>query len=196
MKNMINLLPPSYRRQQLVRKRVLQWSTVLCGVLLLGWALHWYESREYRALTQRLEVLRREHRPTENMLSQLVEMRQKLVDLQQQEAIASELEGQRTALTLLGVISQAAQRTNGRLRVTKLELTSFQSMHDAQAANVPAEEASGVLLAGVSLDYPAVSELVDGLQTSGIFSLVELNSMKERAGDDASLHDYEVRCKF
>jgi hypothetical protein len=130
------------------------------------------------------------------MLSQLVEMRQKLVDLQQQEAIASELEGQRTALTLLGVISQAAQRTNGRLRVTKLELTSFQSMHDAQAANVPAEQASGVLLAGVSLDYPAVSELVDGLQTSGIFSLVELNSMKERAGDDASLHDYEVRCEF
>ena len=196
MKNMINLLPPSYRRQQLIRKRVLQWSAVISGVLVLGWALHWYESREYQALTQRLEVLRREHRPTQNMLTQLVQMRQTLEDLEQQEAVASELEGQRTALTLLGAISQAAQKTNERLRVTNLELSSFQSLHDVEARNAPTQEPSGLVLTGVSLDYPAVTEFVDGLQSSGIFSLVELTSMKERAGNDASLHDYEVRCEF
>jgi Tfp pilus assembly protein PilN len=196
MKNMINLLPPSYRRQQLIRKRVLQWSAVISGVLVLGWALHWYESREYQALTQRLEVLRREHRPTQNMLRQLVQMRQTLVDLEQQEAVASELEGQRTALALLGAISQAAQKTNERLRVTNLELSSFQSLHDAEAPDTPIQEPSGLVLTGVSLDYPAVTEFVDGLQSSGIFSLVELTSMKERAGNDASLHDYEVRCEF
>ena len=39
MKNMINLLPPSYRRQQLIRQRVLQWSAVMSGVPVLGWAL-------------------------------------------------------------------------------------------------------------------------------------------------------------
>ena len=186
MKNMINLLPPSYRRQQLVRQRVLQWSAVVSGVLLLGWALHWYEAREYQALTQQLEVLRREHRPTQNMLRQLVQMRQTLVDLEQQEAIASELEGQRTALTLLGAISQAAQKTNERLRVMKFELSSFQSLHDAEAANAPAQEPSGLVLTGVSLDYPAVTEFVDGLQSSGIFSVVELTSMKERADNETS----------
>jgi hypothetical protein len=123
-------------------------------------------------------------------------MRQSLVDLQQQEAIAKELEGQRTALTLLGVVSQTSQKSNGRLRVTKMELTNFQSVPDAEAAATSPTEPSSLLLSGVSLDYPAVTELVFGLETSGIFSLVELSSMTEREDNNTSLHDYEVRCEF
>jgi hypothetical protein len=196
MKNVINLLPASYRRQQIVRKRALQWSAVISGVLLAGWALHWYESHEYRELTEKLEALHREHQPTQIMLRQLVEMRQALVDLEQQEAIATELEDQRTALTLLGVISRAAEKTNGRLRVTNLDLTNFQSMYDAQAPGTPVREPSGLVLTGVSLDYPAVTELVVGLESSGIFSMVELSSMTERVNNDTSLHDYVVRCEF
>jgi hypothetical protein len=196
MRNIINLLPVSYRRKQIVRKRALQWSAVISVMLLAGWALHWYESHEHRELTERLEALRREHQPTQIMLRQLVQMRQALVDLEQQEAIAKELEDQRTALTLLGVISRAAQKTNGRLRVTRLDLTNFQSMHDAQAPGTPARDPSGLVLTGVSLDYPAVTELVVGLETSGIFSVVELSSMTERVNHDASLHDYVVRCEF
>jgi hypothetical protein len=196
MKDTINLLPASYRRQQILRKRAFQWSAIMSGVLVAGWALHWYELHEHQALSQQLEVLRREHQPTQTMLRQLVDMRQALGELQQQETIARELEDQRTALTLLGVISQAAQKTNGRLRVTKLELTNFQSLNTAQAAGPSAGEPSGLQLTGVSLDYPAVAELVDGLQRSGIFSVVELNSMTERENSEDALRDYVVRCEF
>ena len=52
------------------------------------------------------------------------------------------------------------------------------------------------MLAGVSLDNPAVAELLDGLQDSGIFSRVELLTLKEREDSDVSLRDYEVRCEF
>jgi hypothetical protein len=195
MKTRINLLPTSYRREQILRRRLVQWSSLVCAVLVSGWAWHWYEMRENRTLAQQLEVLEREHAPTQRMIQQLVDMRAKLEQLEQQEAVARELERQRGALTLLGVVSQTAQQTGGRLRLTKLELTNFQ--HLGAGGDVAAAGAgAGLVLGGASLDNPAVGELLDGLQDSGIFSRVELLTLKERQDADASLRDYEIRCEF
>ena len=81
MRTAINLLPQSFRRQQILRKRVMQWSSIISAVLVTGWGWHWYEMREDRQLTQQLETLSREHAPTQAMLKQLVEMRQQLKEL-------------------------------------------------------------------------------------------------------------------
>lgn len=196
MKSSINLLPPSYRRQLILRQRVLQWTAILSSVLLAGWCWHWYEVHEHRGLLLRLEVLQSEHEPTQTMLRQLVEMRQKLVDLQHQQAVASELEQQRHALKLLSVIGAACQKTNGRLRVTSLEVTEFQSTEPATSPRAAAAEPGGVLLTGVSLDNAAVLELLESLEQSGVFNHVELVASTERDGDDASLRDYRVSCRF
>lgn len=196
MRTMINLLPPTYRRQQVVRKRAIQWGSVICAVLLASWTSHRYAGREQQVLSRQLEVLAREHRPSRTMLKQLVDMRGQLEDLQQQEAVARELEYQRHALVLLAVISQTAQKTKGRLRVTKFELTGFQSQRHPDKAAEEAGPAGGLHLAGVSLDNPSVAELLDGLQDSGIFSRVELRALKEREDNGPSLRDYEVRCEF
>jgi hypothetical protein len=193
MKTMINLLPNLCRRQQIVRKRTKQWSVVLCAVLAVGCLLHFRERSAQRYVAQRLEVLEREHLPTQTLLKQLVDMRQKLVDLQQQEAIANELEHQRNALALLGVISRTTQKTNGRLRVIKMQLSNFQSPHQASRDGA---QGGSLLLSGVSLDNPAVGELLDGLQNSGMFSRVVLNGLNEREEGEMSLRDYEVSCEF
>jgi TolA-binding protein len=195
MKTKVNLLPASYRRKQFLRRRTVQWSSILCSVLVSGWGWHWYELREGRALAQQLEVMEREHAPTQRLLQQLVDMRTKLDQLQQQETVAGELERQRSALTLLGVVSQTAEKTGGRLRLTKLDLTNFQS---AALAGTGAATAAptGLHLTGVSLDNPSVGELLDGLQDSGIFSRVELLVLKEREEGETALRDYEVRCEF
>jgi hypothetical protein len=194
MREMINLLPPSFRRQQVLRKRLIQWSTIISAVLMAGWGWHWYEMREDRQLTQQLETLSREHAPTQTMLKQLMEMRQQLVVLQQQETVAQELERQRNALTVFGVVSETARKTKGRLRVTKFEISSFQST--TTGGDNAATKTPGLTLNGISLDNPAVPELLDGLQTSGVFKRVELLTLKEREDKDAALRDFEVRCEF
>jgi hypothetical protein len=195
MRTVINILPVSYRRQQILRNRTVQWSTIISVVLVGGWAWHWLEMREHVQLAQRLEILSREHAPTRTMLKQVVDMRRQLKDLQRQETVAKELETQRNALTLLGVISQTAQKTNGRLRVTRMELRDFQTIGRKEGAG-PGAAPAGLLLAGVSLDNPAVAELLDGLQHAGIFNHVELLKLKEREGSGTTLKDYEVRCEF
>jgi hypothetical protein len=194
MRTMINLLPPSIRRQQVLRKRLIQWMTVISAVLVTGWGWHWYELREGRQLAQQLETLSREHAPTQAMLKQLMEMRQQLVELQQQETVAKELESQRNALTLFGVISDTARKTKGRLRVTKFDVNNFQST--SSGGDSAAAKPAGLTLTGMSLDNPAVGELLDGLQKSGVFKRVELLTLKEREDKDAALRDYEVRCEF
>ena len=196
MRSMINLLPMAYRRQQVVRKRVVQWTSVVCVVLFVGWSWHQFEYREALALSQQLESLEREYRPNTTMLAQLVSMRQKLEELQQQEAVAKKLEYQRNALTLLGVISETAKATDGRVRVTKVELVGFQDTQEQEQAAVGDMPTSGLVVSGVSLDNPAVTELVDGLKEAKIFSSVELLSSKEREEGETSMQDYAVRCVF
>ncbi len=194
MKTMINLMPQSFRRQQILRRRLIQWTSIVSTVLAIGWGWHWCEMREDRQLTQQLDTLSREHAPTRSMLKQLVDMRQQLVELQQQETVAKELDCQRNALTLLGVISDTARKTKGRLRVTKFELVNFQSAPGS--VDSAGAKPAGLTLDGVSLDNPSVAELLDGLQKSGIFSRVELLTLKEREDKESALRDYQVRCEF
>lgn len=201
MRTMINLLPVTYRRQQIIRKRVIQWTSVVCAVVLIGWGWHWYERREGIALAQKLESLEREHVPTKTMLKQLVSMRKTLDELHQQETVARELEYHRNALKLLGVISESAHATKGRVRVTKVQLTDFQKMRVSRPDNAPQEAQpteilEGLVVGGVSLDERAWAEMLDGLQKSGMFSRVELLGVKEREESEISLRDYELRCEF
>ncbi len=167
MRTAINLLPSSFRRQQILRKRLVQWASIISTVLVVGWAWHWYDLREGRQLAQQLETLTREHTPAQVMLKQLIEMRKQLKQLEEEEAVAKVLDCQRNALTVLGLVSESAQDAKGRLRVTKFNINNFQ---DAQ----PKVESSAVkgpelTLGGEALDNPAVTELFDRLQDSGIF---------------------------
>jgi hypothetical protein len=197
MRTMINILPASYRRQQIARKRAIQWTSVIAMVLGTGWCWHWSEMREKVRLSQELEVLAREHEPTQTMLKQVVDMRKQLKELQEREGVAKVLETQRNALTLLGVISKTTRQTEGRVRVTRLELNNFQDVGGRPKASLAgAPPASGMKLAGVAIDNTSVGELLKDLQHAGIFSHVELIKLKEREDKTSALRDYELSCEF
>jgi hypothetical protein len=195
MRTMINILPPTFRRQQIARKRAVQWASIMAVVLGTGWCWHWIEMREQVRLTEQLEVLSREHSPTQTMLKQVVDMRRQLKELQEREGVAKVLETQRNALTLLGVISKTTEQTKGHVRVTRMELTNFQEVGGRPKAGAAAP-LGGLKLTGVSLDNLSVTELLDGLQHAGIFSHVELLKLKEREDKATALRDYEVSCQF
>lgn len=195
MRNAINLLPMAYRRQLVLRRRAVQWAAVLCGVVAVGWSWHCVAQREAVELSQRLESLSREHLPTKTMLKQLIDMRRQLDELQQQENVARELEYHRHVLALLGLVGETARASNGRVRVTNVEVTGFQRMHSSPAVKDQGQGGDRVLVRGVSLDNPAIAEMLQGLQNSGMFSRVEV-VMTERQEGDVSLRDYELRCEY
>ena len=196
MKSALNLLPFAYRRQWLLRRRALQWLMVLAVTLSAISAARWYRGHEQHALQRQLEAITREGRPSQAMLREITRMRAQIGRLQHHQTIAQELEQQRQVLALLGVISQAAERTHGRLRVLDCRVV------DLQATEVVADQAEGamhpgtVTLVGVSLDSPTVAEFQDGLLRSGLFADVKLVKSNKRDGLGPELCDYEVRCEL
>jgi Tfp pilus assembly protein PilN len=196
MKTAINLLPISLRRQTLVRRRSVQWCTVLCVVMLSIWGARWFKMRELRVLNQQLEAVSREGRPAQAMLQEVTEMRRQIQMLQHHESVARELERQRHVISLLGLVSRAAAQSAGKLRVTKLQAVDMQSSY-ADSASKAGQTLSGtVTLTGLSLDSPAVAEFHDALLKSGLFVDVRLIKSNEQTLSGVRLYDYEVSCEL
>lgn len=201
MKTAINLLPPRYRRERMLRRRGLQWSILLCGVLATVWGARWYKLREYESLSQSLEAVAREGRPAQMMLREIMEMRQQIERLQHHEVVARELDRQRQVLALLGLVGRAAGASDGRLRLMNLQAVDLQATHVAIEhgnSRSGAEEAKpgAITLSGVSLDSPTVAEFHDALLKSGLFSDVKLIKSNERKESGLAMYDYEVRCEL
>jgi Tfp pilus assembly protein PilN len=196
MRTAINLLPGASQRQLMLRRRLTQWSVVVCTAVLVMWVARWYKLREYHVLGQQREVLEREYRPLRAMVKEITQMRQQLEDLDQQDKVAKELDHQRQVLALLGVVSQIAEQSNGKLRVTNFQLLDLQSSLSSEQQHATGSSSGNFTLLGVSLDSPTVAELLDKLQHSGLFRSVELVSLKERQEGQVSLHDFQVVCNL
>ena len=194
MRTAINLLPTSSRKQLMLRRRLTQWSAVVCAIVLLIWGARWNRLREYHALQQQHEVLAREQRPLQTMVKEIGTMRQQLEDLNEQESIAKELEHHRRVITLFGFVSQTARESQGMFRVTDFQLVDLQYFASSEARQAAGPNAGSFTLHGVSLDSPTVAELLDKLQQSGLFTSVELVSLKEKQEGGISLHDFQVSC--
>jgi hypothetical protein len=196
MKYSLNLLPTAYRRQRLARRCVLQWSAVLMAMLSIVFLNRWYKAGEYRMLSQQLEAQSRAGRPTQTMLREITGMRGQIDQLRSHQAIAQELEQQRQALALLAAVSEAAQKTGGRLRLTECRVVDLQAVSAATSAQDEVQPAGTVTLIGQALDGPSVAEFHDGLLRTGLFADVKLIKSNERVEGGTALYEYEVRCEL
>lgn len=199
MKLVVNLLPPSYRRKHLLRRRAMQWGAALAAVLLVVWCGRWFEMREYNVLRLQLEAASREAQPAQVMLREITEMRKQIDELQEYEAVAQELEYQRQVLPVLGIVSRSARFSDGKLQVTQLAAEELQSLAPSSADAAPRDEKStpgSIKLVGVALDNPAVAEFQERLVKSGMFADVKLIKSNERKNGVVALCDYEVSCEL
>ena len=135
MKTAINLLPPVYRRQRLVRRRAIQWSRDAC------WPRCRHDRR--RALVQgpriprrsqrQLAAVTREGRPAQTMLREIAGMRNQI-----EQTAASPNHRPRTGTTApsAGAVGRRepgrAQQTEGRLRVVDCRVVDLQATEVAR----------------------------------------------------------------
>ena len=196
MKVALNLLPPVYRRQLLLRRRTQQWIAILCLASSSIFVARWYKVREYRALSQQLAAVSREGRPAQDMVHEITNMRQQIQQLEKRQVIAQELDQQRQVLSLLGAISQAARQTNGRLRVSDCRVVDLQATDVAAGSGTEALRPGTVTLVGISLDSPTVAECHDALLRSGLFADVRLIKSNEREAAGLAMYEYEVCCEL
>jgi Tfp pilus assembly protein PilN len=199
MKTSLNILPYSLRLRQLVRVRLFQW--VLLGSIAAAagaGVLYATKYAPYQASLAELRAREQKCEPLKKLQSELDAMRAELDDLQQREALAMSLADNVPDLTLLGVVSRAARRSDGTVYIEQLSLNrkappTAQEKSDAAAGPEP----GGVLtLRGGGVDNLSVARFVAALRDSEVFERVELKSTGVQAAAGTGARSYLVECVF
>ncbi len=208
MKRSVNLLSWNYRRRQLIRRRLLQWSAAaaVLGSVAAGWvAAALVQQAEVRQIVADLEA---QYAPIAELTRQLTEARKTLRQWEDRRKAAAALEETRPALTLLGLVSRCARACQGRLRIDQLALQPLQAVPGADRrksspGSQQALEATGsnnspsatVTIKGQALDNLAVAQFVASLRETRAFEKVELKSTAQAASETA-VRSYLVECTY
>lgn len=208
MKRFVNLLPWTYRRQQLARRRLLQWAAVWALLLPLAAAGLGAALLRRAELRQRGADLEAQYAPVAELARQLTEGRKTLRQWEDRRKAAAALEETRPALTLLGLVSRCARACEGRLRIDKLSLQPRQAPSASeppktplgrpgpQTSRVAGRPSATVAIQGQALDNLAVAQFVAHLRETRAFERVELKSTAQQPGGQTQLCAYLVECIY
>lgn len=208
MKRSVNLLPWTYRRQQLVRRRLLQWVAVWALLLPLAAAGLGAALLRRGEVRQRVADLEAQYAPVAELARQLSEGRKTLRQWEDRRKGAAALEETRPALTLLGLVSRCARACDGRLRIDKLSLQPRQAPSVAeppktppgrpgpQTSRVAGRPSATVAIQGQALDNLAVAQFVAHLRETRAFERVELKSTAQQPGGQTRLCAYLIECTY
>jgi hypothetical protein len=205
MKRHLNLLPWSFRRRMLVRRRLGQWSALgFVAVLVMGSVWLW-EARALDRDEQSVEALRRRAAPTLGMQQKNQRGQQRLRSLEGGQSLLAELEPERMSFHLLAAISRGAGQCQGRIQVRHLSLeralqpvktATAPPAGDKTAAKQPEvmEEVCKVSVRGIGTDNLAVAQFVAALRDSSLFHSVELKSTVGGSDAHEQGRAYHIEC--
>jgi type IV pilus assembly protein PilN len=174
----INLLPyRQVRQQENIRRQV---SVFLLGLVLVGAGLylgHQTLSNKEQEITRRVQDSKNRLAELKKVTKEIEEIKKKLEITRKKIEIIEDLEKNRkapvellTAMTDL-VIPQ------------RMWFTSFISTHDQ------------MVITGLSVDQTTVAEFMKRLESSTLFSSVQLKSVKHQTIRNVSLKGFDIACK-
>ena len=187
MKTYLNLMPMHYRRGQLIRRRLKQWSVL--WLLTAGCAalLGWTQWTQYQTGASRLASLRVRYEPIEAIKGDVAELQERIDALQRRESLALSLADERSMLGLVGLLSQAKQSCDGRISIGRLSLVRSGT----------SEAAISVLtLNGVAPDDIIVSRFASALRAANAFTSVDLKSTARATVGKNEARSYTMECTF
>src|SRR5437867_4117891 len=110
MKTFLNMLPWNYRRRELLRLRLLQWSVVwgmgFCLALGLGWAKHTASRNELQVV----QAKEKRNAPLQTFKTENEQIRTRLNELNATDTLVVQLQDQPPPLAILGLAGQSARQ--------------------------------------------------------------------------------------
>lgn len=187
MRTHLNLMPMTYRRRQLIRRRLWQWSVMWVFAMVVLSLAAWTQWSQYQRGVARLSARQREYQPIEQLGKEVAEIERRIDDLQQREALSLNLADERSMLSLVGVLSDAAKSSGGQVSIQNMQ---FDRRGDGAA------ETNSVVLRGVAVDDFSVARFAARLRDRKAFSNVELKSTGDVKVGDIDARTYSLECSF
>ena len=205
MKPFINLLTPSYRRRQAVRRALKRWTPVWLVCLAVTAAAYGLAAQRSLSLQQQLLAAERRAAPLERLQQEQAGLQDSLKATVAKGSVLGQVQDERPPLGLLGAVSQSARRCQGRLVVRHLAFE--RKDRSAEAGKSPPGNAQKagpekqgpwgcVTIGGVALDNLAVATFVVGIRDSGLFRNVELKSSLRALDGKREVCCYVLECEI
>ena len=197
MKSHVNLLPYRVLRQQVVHRWLRRWLVIGCvaaAAMALAVGNLWHAAQV--AGTQR-EQLEEDYRPVKKANRDIQSLRAQIAKLQQQKAISMALSDNQPPLTVVGLISRAAQSCRGNVVVQQLEFKRAAVSKSKGSTTDHRLRGAGLLsLNGIGQSNVAVAQFAAALRDSGVFERVELKSTQAEKRVDGEFRNYSIECVF
>ena len=193
-----NLLPESVVHQRFLASRLKRWSIVclivfLTTVFICVWHLQVLTDLEWTAAR-----LAAKSGPLRGLVAEQQQMTHDIEAMRERESWLTDSDSSQV-LQLLGIISSATQKNNGRISVQTLNMTSIDRPvtrspddddDDAQEQRIQLD------LNGIAVNDLAVASFVAFLRESDVFESVELKSSVSQIFDNHETRGYEVTCIY
>lgn len=203
----INLLPASFQLKLLVRASLRRWSLIWGTAVGCALAYCSLQSRELFEITRRVAILEAECLPLRELEQDIVSQQERLTRLNAEGQILEQLQPEEHTLPLLGVLSQSARRTGGKVQFQRFNYVaatkamvavSNKTQGPTTPTITPTTDVGLATLSlhGVAEDDDALAAFVAALRELQVFHRVELKSSSQLRTQTGSHRQYQLECRF
>ena len=153
----------------------------------------------------RAKVLSAATAPLKKLQNELTSMQDEVKSIRERESWLVESDSQQT-LQLMGIISHAAARNDGRINVQNMTLASIErpvetgepkpTSRKRKSKDIETEHRMQLTLSGYAVDDLSVASFVAGLREAGVFESVELKSSESQLFQNHETRQYDVSCIY
>jgi type IV pilus assembly protein PilN len=173
----INLLPfRTERKKENVRRQLSFFLVSLIGVLIVLIYYNFNLNAKIGKLNKKITTTKAELKRYEEINKEIARIKQTLENLKKKLAVIDQLESDRHApVRLMDTMTQV-------LITNRMWLVSLD------------DQETSVTISGIALDNKTVADFMVGLQNSGLFSNVNLKSIKHQEVQKAKLKGFQITC--
>lgn len=210
-KDYVNLLPWSYRRRCLLRRRLRQWS-IVAALMALALAAGWIDRRAgWEAALEDVEMHEQRYDEVRSLKGEIARLLAEKQDLSKQQELVVRLQQAPPPLLPVALVSASAARCEGRVAVGRLTYNEEMSPQRPPVAGIstsgvppapgqgtaavgPPPRSGRLTIDGIGTDNVAIAEFVLGLRESGVFDRVDLKSAAASTTRAGQVTAYQVEC--
>ena len=173
----INLLPfRAARKKENIRRQVSIFLLSLAFLLIILFYYNWNLGHKIDGLNANIKQTKSELNKYDKINKEIAEIKNKLSNLKKKMAVMKTLESNRFEPTrLLDTMTQVT--VPKRMWFTSLE-----------------SKDNKVSIAGIALDNKTVADFMVRLEQTGLFSDVDLNTLKQRKVEKSNLKSFQISC--
>ena len=173
----INLLPfRAARKKENIRRQVSIFLLSLAFLLIILFYYNWSLGHTVDGLKTQIIQTKSELKEYDKINKEIAEIKKKLSNLKKKMVVMATLESNRFEPTrLLDTMTQA-------IVPKRMWFTSLQSAKKLVKIN------------GIALDNKTVADFMTRLEKTGLFSDVNLNTLKQRKVDKSNLKSFQISC--